>query len=244
VDDVHKPPVNYPSDDRRFAGGIILRPSILLSVEPSYGYRLPSQQDASFNTTFTMSVISRSRNQAAAAIDDGGGLVFQIVPYVLPADRNGSIYGPTCEPLASTTSGNISVELSKDNSYYRSGMYVSITPAPTRDAPPANYSVWIDYDGKTQITWVYVDKGNKPKPAEATLRALNISGIFSWDSYGSYFGLFASKDRRLPSCQPVIYSWSMTVDRLSEPMPMDYGHDRRRGIGKGCSWSFWCLWFF
>jgi hypothetical protein len=32
-------------------------------------------------------------------------------------------------------------------------MYVSITPVPTRDTPPANYSVWIDYDGKTQINF-------------------------------------------------------------------------------------------
>jgi hypothetical protein len=68
---------------------------------------------------------------------------------------------------------------------------------------------------------VHVDKGNKPKPAEATLHALNISRIFSWDSYDSYFGLFASKyDWRLPSCQLVIYSWSLTVERLSKPKPM------------------------
>jgi hypothetical protein len=73
--------------------------------------------------------ISRSRNQAAAAIDDGGGLVFQIVPDVLPADRRtGSNYGPTCEPLASTTSGNISVELGKDNSYY-TDLMVCMSPS-------------------------------------------------------------------------------------------------------------------
>ncbi|KAL6885499.1 hypothetical protein ACP4OV_010278 [Aristida adscensionis] len=269
VDDVHKPPVNFPPDDRRLDGRIILRPAILLAVvEPSYPYyryqRSPSRQDASFNTTFTMSV-SRSRNQAAAKTD-GGGVLFEIVPDILRAGRNeldlmhllsdgsnggyvagggtGVNHGPSYESLASNARGDIFVELGKDNNYLSSAMYVSITPAPpppTRDAPPANYTVWIDYDGKTQIIWVYVDEDKKPKPAEATIHALNISGIFKWDSYGSYFGLFASKDRRLPSCKPVIYSWSLTVDRLSKPMPVpvpmpwdyDYDHDRRRGLGKG-----------
>ncbi|KAL6885500.1 hypothetical protein ACP4OV_010279 [Aristida adscensionis] len=72
VDDVHKPPVNYPPDDWRLDGRIILRPAILLSVKPSDDpYREwspppppPQQNDASFNTTFIMSV-SWSRNQAA-----------------------------------------------------------------------------------------------------------------------------------------------------------------------------------
>ncbi|KAL6885505.1 hypothetical protein ACP4OV_010284 [Aristida adscensionis] len=255
VDDVHKPPVNYTRHDRRLDGRIILlQPSIQLFIQPSYShrYRSPPAQDASFNTTFTMSV-GRSRNQsAAAAIDGGGGLVFEILPKVLAAGRAAGSY----KSLASTARGNISVEVgehSTDDSP-SSGMYVSITPA-----TPANYTVWIDYDGKSQIIWVYVDKGNMPKPAQAMLRALNIISMFGWDSYGYdsyddyrwdsytygyrsyYFGLFASKDRRLPSCQPVIYSWSLTVDKLSKPMPVpvpmprdyDYDHDQGRGIGKG-----------
>ncbi|TVU50565.1 hypothetical protein EJB05_01942, partial [Eragrostis curvula] len=261
VDDVHKPPVNYtPGDDGRLGGGIILqRPSILLLVTPSYPdpyqygylhpycnpyrYRPPSRPDMSFNTTFTMSV-SRSRNQSTTENDDGGGLVFEILPEVLATASAG---GGSYKLLASTTSGNISVELGEhntDESRRSSGMYVSITPAPTRDAPPANYTVWIDYDGKSQTIWVYVDKGNKPKPAEATLRALNIISMLSWGSYGYrsyYFGLFASKDRRLPSCQPVIYSWSLMADKISDseptyvpvPTPMESDQDRKRGIGEG-----------
>ncbi|KAL6885501.1 hypothetical protein ACP4OV_010280 [Aristida adscensionis] len=164
-------------------------------------------------------------------IDGGSGLVFEILPDVLASGRDTDSYGRSSSPytsLASTTSGNISVELGNHNIPYRSsGMYVSFTPVPA--VPPENYIVWIDYDGKSQIIWVYVDKGNKPKPAEATLPALNISGIFTWNSiYGCYFGLFASKDRRMPSGQPVIYSWSLTVDRLSKPIAT-----APRGIGRG-----------
>ncbi|TVU50564.1 hypothetical protein EJB05_01941, partial [Eragrostis curvula] len=244
VDDVHKLPVNYtPEDAGRLDGGIILQsPSIQLLDTFSYlsRYRSPSLQDSSFNTTFTMSV-SRSRNQSATEIDDGGGLVFEILPKVWVAGLADGSY----KSLASTTSGNISVELGGHNTNESSrfpGMYVSITP--TRDAPPANYTVWIDYDGKSQTIWVYVDKGNKPKPAEATLRALNVISLLTWGSYGYrsyYFGLFASKNRRLPSCQPVIYSWSLTADKLSDstptyvpvPTPIESDQDRKRGIGKG-----------
>ncbi|KAL6885506.1 hypothetical protein ACP4OV_010285 [Aristida adscensionis] len=250
ADDVHKPPVTYPPEDWRLNGRIILQPGLPLSLKrsSSSGYFSPSAQDASFNTSFTMSV-SRSRNQAAAAaeVDDGGGgLVFGIVPvllaidhtghmhYILPGRRSNRNYRATYESLASTTTGNISVEVGKDknlNIYTSSGMYVSITPAPTtQDAPPVNYTVWIDYDGRSQIVWVYVDKGNMPpKPAEATLGALSIGGIFRWDYSRSYFGLFASKDRRLPSCQPVIYSWNLTVDRLSKTMAISARGRIRRG---------------
>ncbi|KAL6653198.1 hypothetical protein ACP70R_012123 [Stipagrostis hirtigluma subsp. patula] len=239
VDDVHQPPVNYLPDSRRWDGRIILQRSILLSVEPSDGS--PSQR-ASFNTTFTMSV-SQRHNQGIVESNGGGGLLFEVLSDVLAMTTR-----DTYNSLISTTSGNVSVEIGTynhngNNRYYEeswiSGLYVSITPATTPDAPPAKYTVWIDYDGKGQLLWVYVEDEKKPKPAQATLRALNISGIFPWTSYsyGSHFGLFASKDRSLPSCHPVIYSWNLTVDRLSKPKPrpipsIRMEDARRWGIGK------------
>ncbi|GJN25612.1 hypothetical protein PR202_gb13460 [Eleusine coracana subsp. coracana] len=241
VDDANQPLVRYPPDPRRQLGRIILRPSFLLSVASSSS-RNPSQ-DASFNTSFTMSVSRRlSSNQDMAATKtksksdgDGGGsgLLFQLLPDIMAEFSRVRSYSyryngyyrssdslssdNTYSSLASlTTSGNISVDMGSTRTTYEgyNGLYVLFTPA-----TPANYTVWIDYDGTSQIIWVYVGEGSKPKPAQATLGALNISGIFRWPDYGSYFGLMASNDgsNSLPSCQPVIYSWNLTVDKLYKP---------------------------
>ncbi|KAK3120514.1 hypothetical protein QOZ80_9AG0689160 [Eleusine coracana subsp. coracana] len=233
VDDANQPLIRYPPDPRRQLGRIVLRPSILLSVASP-------PQDASFNTSFTMSVSRRlSSNQDMAATKSksksdggGGGLLFQVLPDVVMADfsrvrsyRYSGYYrssdslssDETYSTLASsTTSGNISVDMGSTQTTYEgsNGLYVLFMPA-----TPANYTVWIDYDGTGQIIWVYVGEGSKPKPAQATLGALNISGIFRWPYYGSYFGLIASNDgsSSLPSCQPVIYSWNLTADKLHKP---------------------------
>ncbi|CAL4986536.1 unnamed protein product [Urochloa decumbens] len=246
ADGVYQPPVQYLPDPTRSTGHARLtRTGFHLalgseflppwSIDSSYG---PLSQEASFNTSFTMSV-SRSRDHTAVEGDNGGGLVFEVLPrdgYSDGLDRANYF------PVASTTSGgNISVEIGNLEYYYHQGdfaVYVSIAPDPTQNlTPPAKYTVWIDYDAKLHNMSVYVDGKGRVKPAQATLHApINISAINR--RFGKYFfGLFASKNRLLPSCQPVVYSWNLTVDRLSvsststaagTAMPTDDDRRRRR----------------
>ncbi|CAO2041715.1 unnamed protein product [Urochloa humidicola] len=224
ADDVYQPPVQYPPDPKRSAGHARLTGfHLALGTESefrypgsvdSYGHG-PLSQEASFNTSFTMSV-SRLRDPTAVEGDDDSGILFEVLPgdnYRDGLDR--AIYFP----VASTTSGNISVEIGNLEYYYYQGdfaVYVSIAPSPMQNltSPPAKYTVWIDYEAKQHNMSVYVDDEGRAKPVQATLYApINISAINTFYEYS--FGLFASKNRLSPSCQPVVYSWNLTVDRLS-----------------------------
>nr|CAB3483871.1 unnamed protein product [Digitaria exilis] len=154
--------------------------------------------------------------RAAVGEDDDDGILFEVLPrddYLRGLDR--AIYSS----LASTTSGKISVEIGELEYYYHQGdfaAYVSIVPARTpANATPAKYTVWIDYDAKRHNISVFVHDEGAAKPEQPMLHApLNISA-FTETYYQYNFGLFASKNRSSPSSQPVVYSWNLTVDRLS-----------------------------
>lgn len=238
ADGVYEPPVVYSPDSKRSAGHVSLSQGIPLALESKpFDYddgRLwsASSQEASFNTIFTMS-ISRPHGYKA----DDGGLLFEVLPGQPDDERHwDGLDRAIYFPLSTTASGsNISVEIGKLEYYYHQGLfglYVSIVPpAPTTpDSTPANYTVWIDYDAKRHNLSVYVDDEGKakPGPGQATLHSpLSIIAVVSgvvrsrrrgWQNGSpdgsSKFGLFASKNRLLPSCQPVVYSWNLTVDRL------------------------------
>ncbi|CAD6268072.1 unnamed protein product [Miscanthus lutarioriparius] len=238
ADGVYEPPVVYSPDSKRSAGHVSLSQGIPLALESKpFDYdddgRLwsASSQEASFNTIFTMS-ISRPHGYKA----DDGGLLFEVLPQPDDERHWDGLDRAIYFPLSTTASGsNISVEIGKLEYYYHQGLfglYVSIVPpAPTTPySTPANYTVWIDYDAKRHNLSVYVDDEGKakPGPGQATLHSpLSIIAVVSgvvrsrrrgWHNGSpdgsSKFGLFASKNRLLPSCQPVVYSWNLTVDRL------------------------------
>ncbi|KAJ1257091.1 hypothetical protein BS78_K222900 [Paspalum vaginatum] len=230
TDDMYQPPVRYAPDAQRSAGHVILKlgPAVPLALGRygSSGRLSPVVlQEASFNTTFTMSV--------SRPLD--GGLLFEVLPV---HHRNGldrAIYHSLCSSSSTTSSdsGSVSVEIGKLEYYYDQGqfaVYVSMVPRPTAavTTTPAKNTVWIDYDAKGHNLSVYVAGEGRAKPGQATLHApLNISAVvgamvdenFYYDSRESlsYFGLFASKNRSLPSCQPVVYGWNLTMDWLSLP---------------------------
>jgi hypothetical protein len=115
-----------------------------------------------------------------------------------------------------TTRGNISIEIGTQEYYYDQstrGVYVSIVPAWT--TPAANHTVWVDYDAEGHSLSIYINSGGMPKPGHAMLHTpLDIEGIVGRGNLYKYFSLFASKNRSLPSCQLVIYSWNVTANRL------------------------------
>lgn len=132
---------------------------------------------------------------------------------VLPRVRDEfdrTIYYPK---VSMRTSSNISIEIGTREYYYEQytrGVYVSIQPAST-----AHHTIWVDYNAMEHNLSVYIVEGaGKPKPVQATLSApMDIHSIFGRRSFYKYLGLFASKNRSLPSCQPVIYSWKVTAER-------------------------------
>ncbi|PUZ46079.1 hypothetical protein GQ55_7G019500 [Panicum hallii var. hallii] len=211
TDDVYQPPVQYAPDPKRSSGYVSLSRPLSFNSKSSDELLL---KEASFSTTFTMSFI-RSLHNTAVEPDNDSGLLLEMLPYRWGGGLDRAIYFS----LAGKTSSNISVEIGKLEYYYDQGkfaLYVSISPpAPTPNAPPAKYTVWIDYDAKRHNISVYVDDHGNPKPGQAMLHApLNVSDIIASHSSGSSFGLFASKNRLLPSCQPVVYSWNLTLDSV------------------------------
>uniref|UniRef100_M8AM75 Putative LRR receptor-like serine/threonine-protein kinase n=1 Tax=Aegilops tauschii TaxID=37682 RepID=M8AM75_AEGTA len=134
----------------------------------------------------------------------------------------------------------VAIEVSQAEYYYSQGttsMYVSIEPEPNTTSM-AIYTVWIDYNATAHNLSVYVVEGGKPKPGEPTLHMpLNVTDVVrSPQGASGYFGLFASKSRFLPTCQAVVYSWNITMEKLPpepmlpepvpEPMPREPNHGR------------------
>jgi len=240
ADDTYHPPVQYPPDGRRSAGRVILWAGPPQYEDNRYPFINHGDGEASFNTSFTMSI---SRSPAAQG-DDDGGLLLEVLPssFITDGSYYRSIYYYSM--ARTTTSSNISVEIGALELQYdvqttfgvrerrTSGVYVSIAPAWTM--PAANHTVWVYYDNVGHNLSVYVDDGGKPKPAQATLHVpLDIDDIIGTGDFYKYFGLFASKNRSLPSCQPVIYSWNVTVDRLIMPTfeaEAEHHHARRSWI--------------
>ncbi|XP_066345295.1 probable L-type lectin-domain containing receptor kinase S.5 [Miscanthus floridulus] len=251
-DEVYQPPVLYAPDAKRSAGHVRFQHGFTLALRSQSFYDgiWSEMQEASFNTTFTMS-ISGSRDYTAAgrAGREDDGLLLEVLPgHVSNSGFDRAIYSPFC----SATSGNISVEIGKLQYYYDQdsfGLYVSIAPALTANTTAVNYTVWIEYDAKQHNLSVYVDDEGKAKPEQATVHAPhNISAVVTdvveWyqnyygDSrttrvrgFGSRFGLFASKNRLLPSLQPVVYSWNLTMERLLPTSPTSGFDGRRRRVG-------------
>lgn len=232
TDDVYQPPVYYLPDPKRRAGCAILPVEVILwqpasAPSDNFKWQWPWRYDepkleASFNATFTMSANTSRRGD--------GGLMFGILPPVLDGFHRAT-YASLARSRTTFPDGRrvVAIEVSQAEYYYSQGstsMYVSIEPEPNATSM-AIYTVWIDYNAAAHNLSVYVVEGGKPKPGEATLHMpLNVSDVVrSPQGLTCYFGLFASKSRFLPTCQAVVYSWNITMEKLPpepmfrEPMP-------------------------
>ncbi|XP_077210564.1 putative L-type lectin-domain containing receptor kinase S.5 [Tasmannia lanceolata] len=177
---------------------------------------------ASFSTSFLINIF-RSDNSTP-----GEGLVFVIAPDLqIPTGSYGQWLGLT----NSTTDGNssnqfIAVELDtfkedfdpNDNhiglninsvvsniTYNLSLIGVQLAPE-----KPANYTIWVDYNGTTTMMDVYIAQQGMPKPNTSVIqRSLNLKEIIAQDSY---FGFSASTGNTFQlNC---VLSWNLTVEIL------------------------------
>lgn len=223
TDNVYQPPVYYPPDPNRRAGCAILPVEVILwhpVRDPSnFKWQRPWRYDepkleASFNATFTMS--------ANTSLYGNGGLMFGLLPPVLDGPHRATYASLASSRTTFPDGRRVAIEVSQAEYYYSQGttsMYVSIEPEPNATSM-AIYTVWIDYSAAAHNLSVYVIDGGKPKPGEPTLHMpLDVTDVVrSPQGTVGYFGLFASKSRFLPTCQAVVYSWNITMEKLPEPM--------------------------
>ncbi|XP_077210565.1 putative L-type lectin-domain containing receptor kinase S.5 [Tasmannia lanceolata] len=177
---------------------------------------------ASFSTSFLINIFRVNKSTP------GEGLVFVIAPDLqIPTGSYGQWLGLT----NSTTDGNssnqfIAVELDtfkedfdpndnhiglninsvvSDMTYNLSLIGVQLAPE-----KPANYTIWVDYNGTTTMMDVYIAQQGMPKPNTSVIqRSINLKEIIAQDSY---FGFSASTGNTYQlNC---VLSWNLTVEIL------------------------------
>ncbi|KAK1314083.1 putative L-type lectin-domain containing receptor kinase S.5 [Acorus calamus] len=185
---------------------------------------------ASFNTTFDINIF-RPKNTLP-----GEGLAFLIAPDLSLSSPPAGSFGGYLGLTNSSTDGNpsnkfVAVEFDTVKQSYdpdvdhvgldinsvKSNLTASLSDIGIELSPvnPANYTVWIDYDGGSKRLSVYIANQSDPKPAKPVLSTdIDIS---KYVAQQSYFGFSASTgtDYEL-NC---VLKWGLTV----EVLPKDGG---------------------
>ncbi|KAG2585000.1 probable L-type lectin-domain containing receptor kinase S.5 [Panicum virgatum] len=190
---------------------------------------------ASFSTAFTINIFRPNGTEPAE------GLAFVIAPSAdePPAGSSGGYLGLT----NAATDGNatnqiVAVELDTEKQPYdpddnHVGLNVnsvvsvattSLEPLGIEISPvkPANYTVWVDYDGAARRIAVFMAVAGRAKPRRAVLaEPLDLGAAAAeW----SYFGFSASTGRKYQlNC---VLAWDMAMEKL--PCDDDGGDARRR----------------
>ncbi|OAY70893.1 L-type lectin-domain containing receptor kinase IV.1 [Ananas comosus] len=177
---------------------------------------------ASFSTSFTINVFRQTNTTP------GEGIAFLIAPSLdaPPPGSDGGYLGLTNATLDGNASNHfVAVELDTVKQPYdpddnHVGLdvngVVSVANASLdlQIAPvaPANYTLWIDYDGGVRRIRVYMAAEGRPQPPSPVLDAPLDLGQFVLQR--SYFGFSAStgSDYEL-NC---VLAWNMTVERLRD----------------------------
>ncbi|XP_072978969.1 probable L-type lectin-domain containing receptor kinase S.5 isoform X2 [Typha angustifolia] len=180
---------------------------------------------ASFNTSFNVNIY-RPDNSTP-----GEGFAFVIAPSLndpLPGSDGGFLGLTNATYDGNATNNFVAVEFDtvkqsydSDNNHVglningvRSKVSNSLTPYGIQIAPmvPANYTVWIDYNGTSRYLFVYMDAEGRPKPSSTVLNhSLDLASILK---QRSYFGFSASTGTTYElNC---VLAWNMTVEKLAE----------------------------
>ncbi|KAK8963636.1 putative L-type lectin-domain containing receptor kinase S.5 [Platanthera guangdongensis] len=215
------------NDDSFFlnkSGRVLLSRRFRLWKDPSSGNR---KRTASFNTTFFINIFKPN-----GSLIPGEGLSFLISPDdgAPPPGSSGGYLGLTNSTIDGHSSNQIvavefdTVKQSYDPDDNHVGLNInSIVSNKTASLSlfgiqllppnPANYTVWIDYDGGAGQFIVHMALQGKPKPLTPVLEArLNLSDYVNQDSYFGFAASTGAADYQL-NC---VLAWNLTVENLDE----------------------------
>uniref|UniRef100_A0A0D9W1T3 Protein kinase domain-containing protein n=1 Tax=Leersia perrieri TaxID=77586 RepID=A0A0D9W1T3_9ORYZ len=196
-----------PSSNKSGSGAAILpSPVTLRRVDSSSGVQ---QQEASFHTSFTISVLSSDdqkpnlspADEASAKQHNEGeeGLAFVIVPTI-----NGPpVRGTAGDSFVAVEFDNIGVSIKAGGNITTTATTPTLTTNKT-----SNYTVWIDYEGDEHRLSIYMDLEDRPKPQEACLDvSLNLSSLVPDRAFMG----FSASTGGLGLHRYSITSWNLTV---------------------------------
>ncbi|OVA01052.1 Protein kinase domain [Macleaya cordata] len=195
--------------------------------EPSKNKNSSDDTVASFNSTFLVNVYPASQNKIPAE-----GLAFIIAPDLeIPLNSEGQWLGLTNQTIdGNLTNKFVAIELDTskqdfdpDNNHLGlninsvisnktvslSQYNITIAPDP---ANATNYTLWVQYDGKSKLLEVFMAEEGESKPKNPFLR--EILNLREYLNQYSYFGFSASTGSTAQlNC---VLMWNLTMEMLPE----------------------------
>ncbi|KAG9456583.1 hypothetical protein H6P81_001091 [Aristolochia fimbriata] len=177
---------------------------------------------ASFNSTFTVNIFRPSNNTA------GEGLAFVIAPDMDPPTgshgpwlglTNASIDGNPSNRFVAVELDTVKQDFDPDGNHIglnintvRSNVTFPLSSIGIELAPtiPANYTVWVQYNGSSMLLSVYIAKEHRPKPPDPVIRkTINLKEVVSEHSYLGFAGSTGSTAEL--NC---VLHWDLSVEVL------------------------------